>query len=177
MDEREADGLTMGLGQRGRQGLRAAGAALSMPPQGGRHLQGPVHLPGGGGCVAAAGTLAGSPSRLCGREPPCDPASVSPSVKWGCGRSPHLVSEDGGRWVCAAPGWLSPRLGGLSPQPGSHPQVFPRRGLCRLSGEVAAGGLKGWEGLKPAIPEQKAHGHLTLDGGGGISRCRINSAC
>ncbi|CAI9172570.1 unnamed protein product [Rangifer tarandus platyrhynchus] len=34
VDEREADGLTMGPGQRDRQGLRAAGAALSMPPQG-----------------------------------------------------------------------------------------------------------------------------------------------
>ena len=53
--------------------------------------------------------------------------------------------------MCAAPGWLSPHLGGLRPQPGSHPQVFPKRGLCCLSGEVATGGLKGWEGLKPAI--------------------------
>ena len=78
--------------------------------------------------------------------------------------------------MCAAPGWLSPRLGDLSPQPGSHPQVFPRRGLCHLSGEVAAGGLKGWEGLKPAILEHKSHGRLTLDGGGGISGRRINSA-
>ena len=51
VDEREADGLTTGLGQRGRQGLRAGGAALSMPPQGGCHRQDPVHLPEGGGCV------------------------------------------------------------------------------------------------------------------------------
>lgn len=51
MDEREADGLRMGPGQWGRQGLRAAGAALSMPHQGGHHTQDPVHLPEGGGCV------------------------------------------------------------------------------------------------------------------------------
>lgn len=42
-------------------------------------------------------------------------------------------------------------LGGLKPQPGSHPQVFPKRGLCYLNGEVVTGGLEGWEGLKPAI--------------------------
>lgn len=51
MDEREADGLRMGPRQRSRQGLRAAGTALSMPHQGGRHTQDPVHLPEGRGCV------------------------------------------------------------------------------------------------------------------------------
>ena len=40
--------------------------------------------------------------------------------------APNLAREDGGRCVCAAPGWLLPHLGGLRPQPGSHPQVFPK---------------------------------------------------
>ena len=60
VDEREADGLTMGPGQQGRQGLKAGGAALSMPPQGGCHLQGPVHLPEGGavcGCCRHLGRV------------------------------------------------------------------------------------------------------------------------
>lgn len=51
MDKREADRLRMGPRQRSRQELRAAGAALSMPHQGGRHMQDPVHLPEGRGCV------------------------------------------------------------------------------------------------------------------------------
>lgn len=79
--------------------------------------------------MAAAGVMARSPQRLCGREPSCDPASISPSVKWGCRRSPNLVSEDGGRCVCAAPGWSS--SGWSSSGRPEAPAWFPPSGLSQ----------------------------------------------